>query len=169
LIEDAADGYEQKKILIGHLTVAGTSGYTVAVQNVSLTANVNYTITTSLHPYLAQFYLTNGAAANLSVIRITPNGGNWDIILRSSETLTGQLNYVVSDTSAVHTRTVDITPGINSHNLLTTIEPNIIQIYDSTGILMSGLTIRKTQSGNWYAGFHSSNPTTILNAVITWI
>lgn len=169
IIEDSADSFTQKKILIGNINVAGATGYTVAVQNVTLVANTDYTITTTLHPYMLQFFLDNGTEANPSMRIVDNMDSTWTITLRSSIALEGQLSYLVSSTGAVNTRTVNIINGVNSHNLFTTVEPFLIQIYDSNGILLTGIAPRKTQSTNWFVGFYSSNPSTISNAVITWI
>lgn len=169
IIEDAADSFTQKKALIGNLNISGATGYSVAVQNVTLVANTDYTITTTLHPYMLQFFLDNGAEAKPSMRIVDNMDSTWTITLRSSTAVEGQLSYLVSATGAVNTRTVNITQGINSHNLFTTVEPFLIQIYDANGVLLTGIAPRKTQTTNWYVGFYSSNPSTIANAVITWI
>ena len=169
IIEDSADSFTQKKILMGNMNISGATGYSISVQNVTLVANTDYTITTSLHPYMLQFFLDNGAEAKPSMRIVDNLDSTWTITLRSSIALEGQLSYLTSASGAVNTRTIQITQGINTHNMFTTVEPFMIQIYDSNGVLLSGLAPRKTQSGNWFTGFYSSNPSTIADAILTWI
>jgi hypothetical protein len=169
IIEDAADSFTQKKAYIGNLSIAGANGYNVATQNVTLVANTDYPITTTLQPYMLQFFLDNGTEAKPSMRIVDNLDSTWTITLRSSIALEGQLTYLVSSTGSVNTITTNIVNGLNSINLLTTVEPFFIQIYDSNGVLLTGITPRKTQTINWYVGFYSSNPSTIANAIVTWI